>query len=268
MDGINVIEETNDRNDAMGDIVNPSTLTLQDFEKEFVWKDSGFERTIWFYKPSCADSGYGRNRITSDPDETIEELLVAEELEIIEVFGVEFYKRAARLAEMGIIGDSEESVWFIGSNGQKVYTRTEALETGKGLLNLFISEMSLNSLCAGNDKLTESAVQVHRFFKERKDKRWNKLKKIIVDAATEARTEDEVKNGVNIAIENVKKLLGVNGDLSYFMGTFVMRFYWAVIKARPANDAEATLIKWLRLKSIQKNVEARKDYTARIDSAE
>lgn len=263
-----IIENEEERNDAMGDIVDPTNLTLEDFSKEFVWKDNGMERQIWFRKPQTEDHGWGRNRVKGDATETIEVKLIERENDIIQLFGAVFYERCRRMADMGLVGDESLKMWFKTDSGEKVFMRDEAIDLGRDMLNWHTAQLTLQDLCSNNKKLTESALLCHRFFKERKDKRWATLKKLVIEAALEAKSEDAVKKGPDVAINNVKQLLGIRGDLAMFISTFVFRFYWAVIKAKPSNDAEAKLIKWLNTLSIQKTMESNSDYIERFDNRE
>lgn len=254
-----VIEDDSERKDAMGDIVDPNSMDLSDFEQEWVWRDNGLGKDLWFHKPIYQDQGFGRNKIKGDIHEGLLSRMADSEVKLIEQFGLPFVQRINNLANHGLVGDRAEDIWFVTEDGDKVCARAEVLEFIDNAERWWVQSLPMKALMAfGTDAAVQSAVQVHQFFKNNKDKRWNQVKDTIIDAAIMAKMDHNgniANEDVENCVQNVQALLGVQ-KLSYMMYTFTVRMFWTVVKARFSGSQKALLIKYLDSKSKEKDLAA------------
>lgn len=274
---VSEIEIEGDRKDAMGDLPDPSSLTLEDFNREYVWKNNGLEKTIWFHKPEFDDSHfrnffstkYGRIGAGDALESILDRQAILEPL-IIEKFGESFYKRVYDMASKSISGDTTKTIWF-----GDVEVRAEVMSIVENAEAYFIQSANLNLICASDKKALDSCIEVYKYFAAKHDKRWIELRNIIINDALEARASNEIdKDRVNECVTKVAKFLKVSVPAD-FIKWFAIRLWWQVVKYHPMNQRvevnghetnyTSVLVQWLSAMSEEKRMEKRAN-DANIDN--
>ena len=267
--GISKIEEEDSsRRDAMGDLLSPSTMTLDDFMKEWSFKDEGLERVPNKFKWQYEDRGWGRNKFSADANDTILAKLGEREEALISIFGLSFYNYCNRLFNQSITGDEEMKTWFKDGD-QEIEMRAEALDAASLALQWYSMSLTVNDYIRFQPKLETPAIELHRWFKSNKDKRWSFLKTIIIENALMARYDTEKVNPLDVeaCIQNCCNFLGIN-EASWMLKKFVLNMFWGVVKSRPEPKSAALIVKWANSISIQKTLDNKSDYIEKIDIAE
>ena len=251
-DSVSIVEETDERRDALGDITDPDSMTLEDFMGEWVFKNVGISSTPWFMKPDKQEKGYfqfGSKRFKGDYFETLLETQAASEERVISMLGKKFYEHALNLSKQ-LTGEREEVLWFVGEDGNQVMVREEVKTLVDILEVLRPSEMTLTDLLTkyGTDKAQASANECYAMFKSQKmAKEWPAIKLITTKAASYAKVDGDGKvsnEDVQNAIQEVTKYLKVE-RLSKTVYTFVVNLYWTTIKCRFSGAERAAMYKWL-----------------------
>lgn len=262
-----IVEDDSSRKDALGDLLDPSGMTLDDFMKEWKLVDSGLECVPDKFKWNFEDRGWGKNRISGDASETILNKTGEREETIISIFGVDFYNYCHRLFDQSIIGSEEMGAWFKDHDTLEVVEmRAEGLDCARMALQWYSMKLSINDFIHFQPKLGEQARGMHKFFKANKDKRWGSLKNLIIEHALAARHDTETinPNDINACLDACCSFLGIR-DASWMLKKFVYNLFWGVIKSKPEPKAAALIVKWANSLSIAKTLENNGDYTAKID---
>lgn len=265
-DSIIPIEDDSERNDVMGDIVDPMNLTLDDFLNEHVWKDSGITKIHWFMKPEKEENhriakGWHKNEVRSDAIEDNLHTQAELEVAIIDSLGPTFYKRISKLAETGLEGNPELAVWFTTEDGTPIERRSEVLEFVELCESWRLENIEMKYLYAIQNGLYDIRVEAFKMFnnsfvKEEAKTKFKAISRIIFNHAVKEKTGDA--EGTQISLENgireVRGYLNVS-MLSNTVKTYCMRLYWALIKCHIEPQMRAKLIKWATLVSISKSRE-------------
>lgn len=255
-DGLAALDLPAERQDAMGDLMDPLEMNLEDFASEWVWKDAGLTKTPWFFKKEKADWGKGRNVIKGDFVNDIESAMADVEVQLIDITTPQFVARMSKLASQALTGDKELEIWFVSENGNKVMRRVEVLDMTDITCAMWVCDASINKLMT--NRTSKAAHEAHHLIKTFSNKaKWPKVKKAIQLSAVIAKNNGDVTQiDVDNCINQVKEILDIKFNLSRTMFTFVVQYFWDCVRGfNMGGEIKAKWVKYYTYKSLLKNTQ-------------